>query len=173
MDLKSQYEALILKGARNQVLINAIINALVPAATMSGMVKLFEVGGMVQDFLVMNTFLIFFVFIFSRLDIVNWRKKNNAKPMDFDEVMHKGLKKAMTRHPLAEFFLMYFKYTAFTAVPVIAICHFVYGEAGIPVDHFVFIKTAYAVLLANACAMRGGKLGSLVTPKEKAEGVYA
>ncbi|MGF1760119.1 hypothetical protein L4D76_19720 [Photobacterium sagamiensis] len=161
MDYSKDYDFLVMKGAKFQVMINAAINGLVPALTMSGMIGIFTAGGMVQDFLIMNVFLIFFVFIFSRLEVIKWRQKNNAEPVAFDPVKHKGLEKAMHRHPMAEFFVIFVKYNLLMAAPAIAVCLFIFGDAGIPVHQFVFIKATYSVFLANAVAMHGGKLGSI------------
>ncbi|MGF1760093.1 hypothetical protein L4D76_19575 [Photobacterium sagamiensis] len=162
MDMTDKYEALVLKGAKFQVMINATINALVPALTLSGVYMTIMGGsGMVVDFLIMNFFLIFFVFLFARKEVADWGAKNNAHGVWYNETKHKDLKKYLHRGFFKNFLSIFVRYNITMALPVIVACGFIYPEAGIPIAHFVFIKCVYSVFLANKVATLGGRLGSI------------
>ena len=162
MDMTDKYDVLILKGAKFQVIINALINSLVGAVAVStAYVTIGGDNGMIVDFLIMNFFLIFFVFLFARKEVEDWRKKNNAAGVWYSEKKHKDLKKYLHNGFFKNFVKVFIRYTLLMALPVVVICHFVYPEAGIPHAHFVFIKGVYSVFLANKIATLGGRLGSI------------
>ena len=161
--MKDTYNYLIMKNNRNQVLINLVINALVVVLVMGGLETLpvFEANGMLQDLLVTNMFLIFFIYIFGRLEVINWRKKNGAKGLEFNSEEHKKVAKLYKLHPLAGFGILWVKFTLFVAIPACLITSVIYGGAGMPILHFLFFKLVYACFMANYVANLGGMVGSI------------
>ncbi|MDN3697495.1 hypothetical protein QWY97_09010 [Vibrio cortegadensis] len=163
MSKNKEFDAVIQKTAKVNVIINAAINGLVPILAMGSMiyVPVMGLGGMVQDLVLMNFFLIFFVFFFARLECINYAKKNGIPGIAYDQQTHASLTKYLQRSTFKNFVVMYVKYMVTWALPVVLLCLAIYPEAGVPLADFVFIKTTFSVFLANRVAMLGGQLGAI------------
>lgn len=166
MDIQKQYDFLIVKNAKFQVLLNLIINGFIVLLAMGKFesVPLFEVGGALQDLLTTNFFVIFFLYYFGKADMEKWRVKNGETGVWYKSEQHGVLNKYLKRGFFMNFLYLYVKHTLTFTLITVAFCHFAYqGMSGIPMEHFMFIKILYVCLLANSVAMIAGRVGSIDT----------
>lgn len=113
MDTTKDYDFLILKNAKFQVLINLLINGIVVVLAMGKLeyVPIFDVGGIAQDLLITNIFLIFFLFLFGKIEMEKWRKGNNKTGVWYSEVKHKNIAKYLKRSFAKNYFFLFVKYS--------------------------------------------------------------